>query len=332
MTMGLMHYLRRWHVRTLKAFGVCGGGELKVTLGDVRESVAEELARAFENVPAVEVVCGDLMAVSCDAIVSAANSFGDMGGGIDQAIDGFHGGRAQRAVVAAIGECWFGELPVGAGMVVEVGAGRLGFVVAAPTMRVPGSVMGTANAYLAMRAALVAVYRHNGCGGGRSGRMIRSVAVPGLGMGVGGMRVEEASEQMRGAYASVVEGGWRHVTHAAQAPFLGRSMGGKGRIINCRQSVTPSPQAESTLLSAQFPLISGEQVAVLAAKVLTGQIVTTDGEVARGGDKMVWRVFPDIGSARAFVLAAITMSELLEYVVHDRDGLEIEMYRPEWST
>ncbi|MBS0206725.1 MAG: hypothetical protein JSS49_27940 [Planctomycetes bacterium] len=37
-----------------------------------------------------------------------------MGGGIDNAIDDFHGGRAQDSVRAVIAEHHCGELPVGA--------------------------------------------------------------------------------------------------------------------------------------------------------------------------------------------------------------------------
>jgi O-acetyl-ADP-ribose deacetylase (regulator of RNase III) len=101
---------------------------------------------------------------------------------------------------------------------------RFGFVVAAPTMRVPGSVRGSLNAYLSLRAALAALLRHN-VGGGP---LIGSVAVPGLGTGVGGMDPDEAAEQMRAAYDSVVGGKWREVLHAAQAPFaLGAGRGSR---------------------------------------------------------------------------------------------------------
>src|SRR5439155_1431675 len=75
-------------------------------------------------------------------------------------IDDFHHGEAQRRVRAAIADRYLGELPVGAALVVELPAPRFPFVVAAPTMRVPGSVAGSINAYLSLRAALVAVLLH----------------------------------------------------------------------------------------------------------------------------------------------------------------------------
>src|SRR5262249_25859524 len=142
-------------------------------------------------------------------------SFGDMSGGIDKAIDDFHGGAAQRAVCEAIAEQFYGELPVGAALVVEVPARRFPFVVAAPTMRTPGSVVGTINAYLAMRGALVAVLRFNAT----AAKKIRTLAVPGLCTGVGGMPAKEAGAQVRTAYDHVIAGGWREVLHPALAPY-----------------------------------------------------------------------------------------------------------------
>src|SRR6202012_4403586 len=143
----------------------------------------------------------------CEAILSPANSFGDMGGGIDKAIDDFHQGAAQRAVRTAIADRCYGELPVGLALIVEMSSQRLPYIIAAPTMRIPGRVDRSLNAYLSMRAALVAVLRHNAIGH----RPIRRLAAPGLCTGVGGMPAAESADQMRAAYDSVVGGNWRKV-------------------------------------------------------------------------------------------------------------------------
>jgi O-acetyl-ADP-ribose deacetylase (regulator of RNase III) len=211
----LMRRIRRKRVATLNWFGEVLPDALRLSLGDLNGEVADRLAYHFYGVPAVEVIHGNLLELDCDAIVSPANSFGDMGGGIDKAIDDFHKGEAQRRVMAAIAEHFFGELPVGMGLVVELPSLRFPFVVAAPTMRVPGSVAGSINAYLAMRGTLVAVLRHNA----GAVRPIRTLAVSGLGTGVGGLTAAEAAEQMRAAYDNVLSEGWREVRSPALAPF-----------------------------------------------------------------------------------------------------------------
>jgi O-acetyl-ADP-ribose deacetylase (regulator of RNase III) len=211
----VMALIRRWQMKTLKPFGPGSPTALRVSLGDTNPEVAQALAAAFDDVHQVEVVEGNLLDLACDAIVSPANSFGDMSGGIDKVIDDFHGGAAQKAVTSAIAEHFFGELPVGAAVVVKLDGRQFPYIVAAPTMRIPGSVAGTINAYLAMRAVLVAVMKHNASGSSP----IRSLAIPGLGTGVGGISHKEAGEQMRAAYENVIGGHWRKVVHPAMAPY-----------------------------------------------------------------------------------------------------------------
>jgi O-acetyl-ADP-ribose deacetylase (regulator of RNase III) len=213
-------------MNTLKPFGPRRSNVLQLSVGDLNSDVAEKLAHHFHGVDAVEVVQGNLLDVDCDAIVSPANSFGDMSGGIDKVIDDFHEGEAQRRVMAAIREQYLGELPVGVALVVELPSQRFPFVVAAPTMRFPGNVQGSLNSYFAMRAALVAVLNHNA-----SGRNpIRSMAVPGLCTGVGAMDYDESASQMRIAFDNVIGGKWSEIVHMSQAPYAFRGIGGNVRL------------------------------------------------------------------------------------------------------
>lgn len=190
-------------------------GALRVSLYDRSEGMADAWLRAFGDVGAVEIVRDDVFKLRCDALVSPANSFGDMDGGLDKAIDDFFRGGAQPRVKRAIAEHFYGELPVGAALVVVTEDRRFPFLVVAPTMRVPSLVPNTPNAYLAMRAALAAVLRYSEAHPGR----IRSLAVPGLCTGVGGMAHALAAEQMRAAYDNVIGGKWRDIVHSAMAPF-----------------------------------------------------------------------------------------------------------------
>ncbi len=207
--------MRRMRSKMLKRFGRGAATPLRVSLSDRNPEVAKALAARFDGVDGVEVLEGDLLDLDCDALVSPTNSFGFMDGGVDQAIDRFYGGAAQRVVLDRIAERFYGELPVGSATVIGMPSARFPFLVVAPTMRVPGDSRDTINAYLAMRAALVAVLDHNGGGGGR----IASVAVPGLCTGVGWMSAEESASQMRAAYDMIVCGGWKGVVHPAMAPY-----------------------------------------------------------------------------------------------------------------
>jgi O-acetyl-ADP-ribose deacetylase (regulator of RNase III) len=237
-------------MKTLKPFGRSPGPGLLLSLGDTNPTVAAALAAAFADLEGVEVVEGNLLDLACDAIVAPANSFGDMSGGIDKAIDDFHQGEAQRRLRAAIEEQFFGELPVGAALVVEMPARRFPFVVAAPTMRIPGNIAGSINAYLALRAALVAVVRFNA----GAARRILSLAAPGLGAGVGGMSGAEAAEQMRTAYESVVLGKWRAVRHMALAPYAFHP--GVGLLVQDRRKRVAMGRASSRASQSEGNLTS----------------------------------------------------------------------------
>lgn len=207
---------RRRRMITLKYFGDISENTLRLSLGDLNTEVADRLAYYFQGLDHVEVAQGSLLNFECDAIVSPANSFGDMSGGIDKAIDDFYQGEAQRRITQVIRKEFYGELPVGLAIIVEMPSTRFPFVIAAPTMRIPGNVNGSINAYLAMRAVLVAVQKHNSF----SEKRIRSIAISGLCTGVGGMTADDAAMQMRVAYNNILGEQWRNIVHPVQAPFV----------------------------------------------------------------------------------------------------------------
>ena len=203
-------------MKIIKSFGKgASANTLRLTLCDTNASMTEAWLDKFYGVDGVEILEGDLLNTDADAVVSPANSFGDMGGGVDKRIDDFFGGEAQNRVVRSIRERYYGEMPVGVAIVVPMPNARFPFLVAAPTMRIPGEAADGINAYLAMRGLLVAVYQHNA----QSSPPIRSLAVSGLCTGVGGMSCGVSAHQMRVAYDNIVEGKWREVQHPAMAPF-----------------------------------------------------------------------------------------------------------------
>jgi len=165
---------------------------------------AELVARwSQEFAPFPEVVArrGDFFARPADALVSPANSFGVMDGGLDLALRDRLGLAVEQAVQARLRERWHGELPVGAAEIVVTGHATWPWLVCAPTMRVPENVSRTLNAYLAFRAALLAVRRHNE----RSpGARIDSLVCSGLATGVGRLEPGRCAVQMRIAYESLL--------------------------------------------------------------------------------------------------------------------------------
>lgn len=182
----------------------------------ILSAVEEPLARAWEtfcgDVPGVTIHRGSILDVACDAVVSPANSFGFMDGGIDALYLEYFGADIQMRVRRAICERHHGELVVGTAEIVETGHVRIPYLIAAPTMRVPMILRETVNPYLATRAALLLVRSGTFPDGAHAGApvadVIHAVAFPGMGTGVGRVSPATCARQMRMAIDDVL--GWPH--------------------------------------------------------------------------------------------------------------------------
>lgn len=160
---------------------------MQLLLVDRQPAMIRAWRAAFGDRDDVEVVEGDYFARPAAAMVSPANSFGIMDGGLDKAIRDELGFAVQQRAQRAIVERHHGELPVGAAELVETGDARWPILVVAPTMRIPESVAQTLNAYLAFRAVVLACTRAS----------LASVVCCGLGTGIGAMEPQRAAVQMR---------------------------------------------------------------------------------------------------------------------------------------
>lgn len=178
-----------------------------ISLHTFDADMATAWAKSFGADNSVKIIEGDILHGSSGAVVSPANSFGFMDGGIDLAYRNFFGMDIQRRVQKKIHVDHFGELPVGQAIVVPTDHAQLPFLVVAPTMRVPDRIADTVNVYLAFRAALLAVVRYNSSGTTK----IERLHAPALGTGVGAMPIDRAARQMHAAYESVfAQPDWRN--------------------------------------------------------------------------------------------------------------------------
>jgi O-acetyl-ADP-ribose deacetylase (regulator of RNase III) len=125
---------------------------------------------------------GDLTGMSCDALVNPANSFGYMGGGVAGALKRRGGGEIEKEALS--------KAPIKIGHAVATTGGSLScrYVIHAPTMQRPAMSIPVENVRQATRAALNLAVNMN----------LTSIALPGMGTGVGGVSYEAAAEAMMG--------------------------------------------------------------------------------------------------------------------------------------
>jgi O-acetyl-ADP-ribose deacetylase (regulator of RNase III) len=177
---------------------------MNLHLVDFNGHLVNAWVKAFEQFPEVTIQQGDLLAVARHCVVSPANSYGFMDGGIDAAYRAFFGAQIERTVQDAVTRRPEGHLPVGASLAVRTGHKRVPYMIVAPTMTVPEQVESR-NCYRALRAVLRIA--------GTDAEIGQDVYCPGLATGVGMVPPENAAAEMAQAY-----GDWKRSAEPDAAP------------------------------------------------------------------------------------------------------------------
>jgi O-acetyl-ADP-ribose deacetylase (regulator of RNase III) len=128
----------------------------------------------------IEIQHGNLIKVMADAIVNPANSYGWMGGGSAGAIKRAGGKEIEDEVVA--------KAPLEIGKAVATIAGKLPYkaIIHSPTMISPAEKAQAYNVAMAVRGAL---HLADDMG-------FKTIAMPGMGTGVGGFPIKDAAKVM----------------------------------------------------------------------------------------------------------------------------------------
>jgi O-acetyl-ADP-ribose deacetylase (regulator of RNase III) len=128
----------------------------------------------------ITVIQGSILEVDASVIVNAANSLGIMGGGVAGAIKRVAGPEVDEEAQR------HAPIPVGRAIMTSGGKTRFEGIIHAPTMSQPGMRVDSQNVALATRAALTLADMYG----------FQSVAMPGMGTGVGGVAHQKAAALM----------------------------------------------------------------------------------------------------------------------------------------
>lgn len=168
---------------------------MKILLCDRSGPLAEAWTKEAKKYPHldIEVLHGDIFQKPAKYIVSPANSFGFMDGGIDLAYTQRFGPAVQEELQRCIREIpeTNGELLVGQAISVHTGDPDFPVLISAPTMRIPTMISDSIDVFLASRAAIrLANYLSD-----PYDEQV-SILFPGMGTGVGQIQPAEAAKQM----------------------------------------------------------------------------------------------------------------------------------------
>jgi O-acetyl-ADP-ribose deacetylase (regulator of RNase III) len=172
---------------------------MKIILVAIEQKLIDAWKEFFADEANVSIIEEDITKIECDAVVSPANSFGFMDGGLDYALSERFGWDIEKRLQRQIKELPEGELLVGQAIVLETEDKIVPFLISAPTMRIPTNfnIDTSINAYLSMKAILIKA---------KNDERITSVAIPGLCTGVGRMQPMIAARQMFQAYNEIILG------------------------------------------------------------------------------------------------------------------------------
>lgn len=181
---------------------------MRIVLAAVDNELAEAWNQFCQDLEGVSVHRGSILDVQCDAVVSPANSFGFMDGGIDRVYCDRFGWHVQERLQTLIRAKHHGELLVGMAEIVETDHPAIPYLIAAPTMRVPMVLQNSVNPYLAARAVLLLIkhgtFESGSLAGERISDVVQTAAFPGLGTGIGQVDVNTCARQVRAAIEDVM--------------------------------------------------------------------------------------------------------------------------------
>lgn len=164
---------------------------MKLFLVGINEHLVEEWEKNFSVYQDVSVLYGDILKVAENTIVSPANGYGFMDGGIDRLYTDYFGLQPQTEIQEAIKHREEGYLPVGTSVLVNTGHVKIPYMISAPTMITPGQVPPL-NCFYSMAAVLNAAERNS--------EAVTRVYCPGLATGIGRVSPDLAAKEMANAY------------------------------------------------------------------------------------------------------------------------------------
>jgi O-acetyl-ADP-ribose deacetylase (regulator of RNase III) len=188
--------------------GTTTGEPLRLVLCAVEDPLAEAWEAAADGRREVYTHKGSTLDVPAEAVVSPANSYGWMRGGID-AIYAHAFLSVEQHVRSAVLAYHGGELPVGQAVIVPTDAAAPAWLISAPTMREPGELLppDTVHPYLAARAVFK-LWRYGRLEDDRPVRaVVSTIAMPGLGTGIGGVPPSVCARQVMAAWDEVFTDG-----------------------------------------------------------------------------------------------------------------------------
>lgn len=178
---------------------------VKVAFVDRNPEVVSALAGLVNgHLQYCEFIVGDILKQPYGTLVSPANSFGDMNGGIDRAYKEYFPG-IEHTLKEYIEREHGGELAIGRAQIIPTHDNQFPNIVFTPTIRTSNDLATPQTVYNAMVAALseVVIFNMKMEDAGKSEFCIDKLLIPGFGTGFGRLNPETSANSMKKGYVEV---------------------------------------------------------------------------------------------------------------------------------
>lgn len=162
---------------------------MKITVFDINKDFIDAFDAYLKSDPdlpegvSIKTTATSFYDKEADAIVSPANSFGEMTGGIDLAYVRFFGQQIQDDVKAITKYFPHSEILVGLSFSIPTYNDKIRHLIVSPTMAFPSRILDIRDVYLATRAAFDEAFFEG----------FNSVLIPGMGTATGGVDYRDAA-------------------------------------------------------------------------------------------------------------------------------------------
>ncbi|MEO9887388.1 MAG: macro domain-containing protein [Balneola sp.] len=168
---------------------------MNLHLVDHNQDVIDAWKTAFSEHPKVDIQLANMMEVATCCVVSPANSYGFMDGGIDKMYRDYFGDQLESEIQQLISQRPEGYLPIGTAVTLHTRSSKVPYIIVAPTMITP-EMTEIHNAERAFRAILREAAKHP--------NQIKDIYCPGLATGVGQADPVQVANRMASVWSSYI--------------------------------------------------------------------------------------------------------------------------------
>jgi O-acetyl-ADP-ribose deacetylase (regulator of RNase III) len=178
---------------------------IKIEFVDRNVEVIQAYANFFSKKINVKLKIDDILKQESGALVSPANCYGNMDGGIDKAYNTYFSKMdLESEIMHYIDNFHGGKLEIGSAQIIPTNDDKFKYVIFSPTVERPGEVAKPENIEKLMYSVIKEVTNYNKKFSHKNKLEIDKLLIPGLGTGYGNLEPRISAEYAKKGYEKAI--------------------------------------------------------------------------------------------------------------------------------